>query len=81
MEEDYYDTHFSGEDKRSHFLIGRDGYRSAAKWYIKTSRIYRDSAISYSEKSNHRWANIYIAAAEDCLQRAKKLRSIQNVNI
>jgi len=75
MEDDYYDTHFSGEDKREHFLFARDGYRGAAKWYVNAARIYRNSAIAYSEKYNREWANTYIDAAEDCLHRAKKLRN------
>jgi hypothetical protein len=80
MEEDYYSTHFTGEDKREHFLIMRDGYRDAAKWYINAARIYRDSAISYSEKFNRNWANIYINAAVECFSRAIKLRNKSNSN-
>jgi hypothetical protein len=80
MEEDYYNTHFTGEDKREHFLIMRGGYREAAKWYIKTARIYRDSAISYSEKVNRDWANTYISAAVECLSRGIRLRNKSNSN-
>ena len=66
---------YTGEDMRQHFLVQRDGHRMAAKWYINAARIYRDSAISYSEKLNRYWANLYIDAAEDCFCRGKKLRA------
>lgn len=68
---------FSTEDMREHSLTAREGPRAAAKWYIKTARIYRDSAISYSEQGNREWANKFIAAADDCLKRAKRIQKKQ----
>jgi len=63
------------EDDRQLNLVKRDGTKEAARWYIRTSRIYRDAAIDKSEKFHKEYANLYINAAEDCFKRGKKLRS------